>query len=79
MTASDTIPQYPSAPQDQGANIVLFRALFPYVNPHSKEDNEKFLRALHHGTNGSDEGLALADELLSQRDDSRISLYRATQ
>jgi hypothetical protein len=69
MTASDTIPQYPSAPQSQSASIVLFRALFPNVNPFSEDDNEQFLRALHHKTGGSEEGLALADELLSQRDD----------
>ena len=68
MTASDTIQQYPSAPQSQSAIIALFKAISPHVNPYCEEDNEKFLRALHHETGGSDDGLALADELLSQRD-----------
>ena len=68
MTTSDTKSQYPSAPQDQDATIALFRALSPHVNPYSKEDNEQYLRALHHETGGSDDGLALAIELLSKGD-----------
>ena len=69
MTASDTTPHHPSAPQDQDATIALFRALSSCVNPYSKDDNERFLRALHHETGGSDDGMALADEFLSQRND----------
>ena len=69
MTSSDTIPHYPSAPQNQDATIALFKELFPCVNPYCEDNKEQFLRGLHHATGGSDDGLALANELLSKRDD----------
>ena len=69
MTSSDTIPHYPSAPQNQDATIALFKELFPCVYPYCEDNIEQFLRGLHHAIGGSDDGLALADELLSKRDD----------
>ena len=69
-TAPDTSKSEQSEPsslaQKQSA---LLKALLDHTNPFCNEDERQLvLRALHHETGGSDEGLAMANEWLIKGD-----------
>ena len=69
MHSPDTKSQHPSEQQAQDPTIAEVKALLPCINPFSNDgDRDRVLMALHHETNGSEDGLALAIDLYCKGD-----------
>lgn len=69
MNSIDSKSQHPAEQQAQDPVIARLEALIPCINPYSNsEDRDRALMAMHHETNGSEDGLALAIDLYCKGD-----------